>query len=135
MTVVDEYSSTARKAQDAWVNASESWVESTQKAFEQFSSPFLSGSYVSTFPVSAEDAVAVVDQWFDFAERVLDANREYAKNLAGVANAFGGAVREHVDSLGGAVRDQVQAVADTAKDQADKVEQGEEERVSRTRRA
>jgi hypothetical protein len=121
MTLVDEYSNNTREAQGAWVDATQAWAQSTQKAVEQFPAPFL-GSWPG-------DAVAVVDRWFDFAAQVLDANRQYAKNLAGVANTFGGAVRQHVDSLGEAVRDQVQAVSDTAVEQVEKAQAAEQEKV------
>jgi hypothetical protein len=117
MTFVDEYASTARQVQGTWADATEAWASSAQKAVGQLPVQY-QAPYAVWWP---GDAVIGVDQWFDFAGRVLDANRAYARNLTGVAHAFGGAVREHVDSLGAAVLDLLQAVGDAASEQAQKI--------------
>lgn len=127
MTLQDEYTTTARRAQDAWSNAAEAWSQNIQKATEQVRTPVVN--------VVPTDATAVVEQWFDFAERVAKVNREYVLNLSGAANALGGAVRQHVDGLGEAVRDQVQTVSHTAKEELDKVAQAEREQAERVEQA
>ena len=57
------------------------------------------------------DATAVVEQWFDFTERIARVNREYVLTLARLVDTLGGALRQHVDAVGEAARDQVQAVS------------------------
>lgn len=123
MTLQQEYTTTARRTQDAWTNAADAWTANVQKVTDQVRTPML--------PVVATDATALVEQWFDFTERVNKVNREYILNLTGVADAFGGAVRQHVEGLGEALRDQVQAVSETAKEQVDKLAQAEREQIER----
>lgn len=127
MTLQDEFTTTTRKAQEAWVQAARSWTQTVQSAADQ--------SRQSFAPVPFVDPARVVDQWFDFADEVLQANRQYAKNLAGVASVFGGAVREHVGSLGEAVRDQVDATTGTVQDQAEKAEQVARDEAERVEQA
>jgi len=127
MTVQEQYTDTARRAQDAWTNTAEMWSQNVQKVTNQVRIPVI--------PFVATDATAVVEQWFEFTERVVQVNRDYLLNLAGVANAFGGAVRQHAEGLGGAVRDQVQAVSHTAKDQVKKVADAEREQAERVEQA
>jgi hypothetical protein len=123
MTLQQEYTTTTRRAQDAWTYAADAWTQSLQKVTDQVRSPML--------PVVATDATALVEQWFDFIERVNKVNREYVLNLSGVADAFGGAVRQHVEGLGEAVRDQLEAVSNTAKEQVDKLAQAQREQIER----
>lgn len=165
MTIQDEYVNAARRSQDAWISAAESWTQiltknvtqnlpqNLLKAADQPRIPFA--------PVYPGDATAAVEEWFGFAGRLMDANHEYAKNLAGVANAFTGAVRTHVDSVGEVIRDQAQAqaqvvgevvrqqaqtvgevvrdqaqfVSDTAQEQARQAEQTEREQARQSRQA
>jgi hypothetical protein len=125
MTVQDEFATTLRQTQDAWISAAESWTQNLQR--------FAPQTLVAPFGVG--DATAVIDQFFDFTERLLDVNREYAKNLAGAVTAFGGAVRQHVDSVGEVVRGQAQATTDIAKEQVERAEQEEREQARQAKRA
>jgi hypothetical protein len=127
MTLQDEYTTTARRAQDAWVNAAESWTGNITKATDEFRLP--------ATPVVTADPSVAVERYFEFLGRLLEANREYAKNLAGAADAFGGAVRQHVESITGIVRDQVQVVSETAKEQVENLEQVQREEAERAEQA
>ena len=126
MTLQDEYTGTARRTQQAWASAAEVWTENLQKVTDQVPAPVL--------PVVLTDATAVVEQWFDFTERIAKVNREYVLTLAGVLDTLGGAVRQHADAVGEAVRDQVQAVSHTAKEQVDKVAAAEREAIEAAER-
>lgn len=127
MTLQDEYTATAHRAQDAFANAAGAWTDNIQKLTDQVRTP--------VGPAIPTDATAIVEQWFDFTERVAKVNREYILNLTGVLNTLGGAVRQHVDGLGEAVRDQVQAVSHTAREQVDKAAQAEREQAERAEQA
>jgi len=126
MTLQDEYTGTARRTQQAWASAAEVWTENIQKVTDRVPAPVL--------PVVPTDATAVVEQWFDFTERIARVNREYVLTLGGVVNTLGGALRQHVDAVGEAVRDQVQAVSHTAKEQVDKVAAAEREAIEAAQR-
>jgi hypothetical protein len=126
MTLQAEYTGTARRTQEAWATAADVWTENIQKVTDQVPT--------SVLPVVPTDATAVVEQWFDFTDRIAQANREYVLTLAGVVDTLGGAVRQHVDAVGEAVRDQIQAVSHTAKEQVDKVAAAEREAIEVTGR-
>jgi hypothetical protein len=125
MTVQENYTESLRRTQDAWVSAADAWTQNFQKIAGQ----------TPGVPFSADDAAAAVDRFFDFAEQLLEASREYAKNLADVATAFTGAVRQHVDSVSDVVREQVEATTDVAKEQVDKLEDAAEEQVGQAKEA
>ena len=127
MTLQDEYTGTARRTQQAWGTAGKVWTENIQKVTDQVRTPVLPA-------VPTPDATAVVEQWFDFTERIARVNREYVLTLAGVVDTLGGALRQHVDAVGEAVRDQVQAVSHTAKEQVDKVAAAQREAIEAAER-
>lgn len=121
MTLQDEYTTAVARSQDAWKNAAEVWTESIEKVTDRVSTPVV--------PVVRPDVTGVVEQWLDFTEQVAKVNREYVLNLAGVADAFSGAVRQHLDGLSEAVRDQAKAISHTAKEQVDKLAEAEREQI------
>jgi hypothetical protein len=126
MTLQDEHTGTARRTQQAWASAAEVWTENIQKVADQVPGPVL--------PVVPTEATAVIEQWFDFTERITKVNRDYVLSVAGVLDTLGGAVRQHADAVGEAVRDQVQAVSHTAKEQVDKVAAAEREAIEAAQR-
>jgi hypothetical protein len=69
-------------------------VESLQSAF---SSPGLT--------TAAVDPKQVIDQVFDFAEKMLEVQREFAKNLASIAAAAGDATRQQAEAATKTVQD------------------------------
>jgi hypothetical protein len=142
MTIQDQYLASARRAQDSWTTVTESWTQSFGRAVDQIRLPLL--------PVAPFDATTAVTQWFDAAQRLLQANRTYAKSLVGVANAFDGALREQTASTAQAVRSQVGNAVDTAvenverqveeldrsaREQAEALQQADEERRREERAA
>jgi hypothetical protein len=62
-----------RQSQQAVLNAFESWTKSVQQTFGQAGS--------GTSPVPSVDPNEIVDQVFDFAEKLLEGQRQFAKNL------------------------------------------------------
>lgn len=116
MTLQDEYTTSAVRAQDAWATAAASWTQNLQKVVEQVPAP--------VSPVApVVDPTVFVERWFDFFASLNEANRQYVRNLAGATTATAGAVRQHVEDIGEVVRGQVQAVSNTAIEQVERVEQ------------
>jgi len=68
----DDYLQTVRQSQEAIRNAVESWTRAMQQTF---------GQATSTTEAGSVDANEVVDQVFDFAGKVLEAQRQFAKGL------------------------------------------------------
>ena len=127
MTVQDEYTDTVRIGQEAWTNVTEAWTSGIAKVADQVHLPAV--------PVVPTETTPVVEQWFEFTDRLAKVNREYVLNLASAADAFGSAVRNHVEGIGEVVRDQVRTVPVTAKAQLEKVAEAERELAERVEQA
>jgi hypothetical protein len=104
----EQYAEAVRTSQQAVVGAVESWTKSVQSAFGQ--TPSSRGAAV--------DPNQVIDQVFDFAEKMLEVQREFAKNLASTATAAGETVRQQAESAGQAVRQQADSAGQAAGKQA-----------------
>ncbi len=107
-----------RTSPGAAVGAVKSWTKSAQSAFGALSGA--GGSF---------DPDQVIDQVFDFAEKMLQVQREFTKTLVTTAAAAGkgarpqatsagDAVREQSVSARGAVRDQVESAREAVREQA-----------------
>jgi hypothetical protein len=93
---LEQFAETIRTSQQAVVGAVEAWSKSLQSAF---SSPGLSTA-------SAVDPNQIIDQVFDFAEKMLEVQREFAKNLASPAAAARETTRQQADAAMKTVQDQ-----------------------------
>ena len=123
MTISTQYADTVSKTQEAFTTATDVWRQGGQELLGQ----------TPTDRVPSFDPTVVIDPFFDaaarmfevnrFAERLLEANREYVKAFAGTAAQLQDAARKHADSLTDALRDQVSAVANTAREMVDQVTQ------------
>lgn len=127
MTLNDQYTDNARRAETAAATVTDAWAENIKKAGEQFRTP--------TLPQLPTDPTAFVEQWFEFADRLTKVNREYALHLTSVVNELGGAVRQHMEGLGEAVRDQVQSVSYATQNQLEKVADAEREQAEQAEQA
>lgn len=116
MTHQDQYASTVRQAQQAWVGAVESFTDNQQKAFGQ-----------SVSPLGLMDSSAAIDQVFDFWEKTLEVQRDVAKKLAVVTASVGESVREQALSAGEMVREQTESAKQTVRQQADSVRHAADE--------
>lgn len=94
----DQYTAALRTSQDAVVQAMESWTKSARDAFGQMPST----------PPSGLEPNQVIDQVFDFAERMLEVQREFSKSLAASAASAGETAREQAESAGETIRQQSQ---------------------------
>ena len=106
--IQEQYTSTVKQTQDAWVGIVESLTENLQSFGKQ-----------SPFPVV--DPAEAIDQVFDFWEKTLEAQREVAKQLVGVTVAAGERVRTQAEQLGSVVREQAEQVTSAAREQAQAV--------------
>jgi len=91
MSVQYQYGENLRQTQEAWVKAVESWTSNVQKAFTQAS---------PDNPFGAMDPNAFIDQYFDVAQKTLEAQREVAKNMAEATQAMGETLRKQAQSVG-----------------------------------
>jgi acetyl-CoA carboxylase carboxyltransferase component len=69
-TPTEQYSALMQQGQEAVRDAVDSWTQAVKDAATQF--PAVPAAY---------DADKVIDQVFDFAEKLLEVQREFAKNL------------------------------------------------------
>jgi hypothetical protein len=103
----DRYADVMRSNQEALLGAVESWTKNLQNTFTGAMAPAVSA-----------DPNQVIDQVFDFAEKMLEVQREFAKNLASASAAATGAVRQQAESAGEAVRQQPGAAGGRQRGQA-----------------
>lgn len=100
----EQYVEALRTSQEAVVQAMESWTKSAQSAFGQ-----AGGS-----PAAGLEPNQVIDQVFDFAERMLEVQREFSKTLAASAASAAEAARNTAETTGEAVRAQAEAATAAA---------------------
>ena len=101
----DKYADAVRQGQQAMTEAVESWTESAQKAM---------GS-MPTMPEGIPPQ-QVIDQVFDFAEKMLQAQREFAKNMAATAVSASESARQHAESVADAVRQNTEQTSQAVQD-------------------
>lgn len=93
-TQQDAYTETLRSGQEAVVRAFESWTDGAKSAWEN-----IPGSTPSTV-----EPQAVIDQVFDFAEKMLAVQREFAKSLTATAESASASAREQSEAVVEAVK-------------------------------
>jgi acetyl-CoA carboxylase carboxyltransferase component len=79
---VEQYTQMVQQSQDAVRAAVENWTKTMQQAMGQL--PATTGSLAAPYDVNT-----VIDQVFDLAEKVLQAERDFAKNLIASSTAAG----------------------------------------------
>jgi hypothetical protein len=104
----EQFAESLRTGQEAVMQAVQSWTKSAESAFE--SSPEVPGQF---------DPNEVIDQVFNFAEQMLQAQREYAKTLAATAASIAEATRNETGTVAEAARKQAAAAAGGAQGQAE----------------
>ena len=125
MSLQDQYTDTLRQSQEAWSGAIETWTNGVQKAFS--ASPVAPHG---TSPFSFADPTATIDQIFDFAEKALEVQREFVKNLAAATLSIGQAVRHQAESAGQAVREQAESTGQLIREHNDNVAQAVTEKIA-----
>lgn len=93
-SVQDTFTQTLRSGQDAVVKAFEQWTDTAK------------GAWAATPGAGTPevDPQQVIDQVFDFAEKMLALQREFAKSLAANAASATRTAREQSESVLGAAR-------------------------------
>jgi acetyl-CoA carboxylase carboxyltransferase component len=78
----EQYTQMVQQSQDAVRAAVENWTKTMQQAMGQL--PATTASLAAPYDVNT-----VIDQVFDLAEKVLEAERDFAKNLIASTTAAG----------------------------------------------
>jgi hypothetical protein len=108
MTIQDQYLETFRQTQETWADVMRSFTNDMQRTFGQPSKLF---GYV--------DPNEAIDQVFDFWEKSLEVQRDWAKQFVGASIYAGEKVREQAESVGTALREQADNVSATLQSAAD----------------
>ncbi len=119
------YPSSIRQAQESWSGAAQSLTENLQKAFTPPSA--------TAFPTV--DPNQAIDQIFDFWEKTLQAQRDFAKQLAGVSVAVSERVREQAENAGQSVRDTAESTTRVVRDQAESTKRAAREQAAAQQQA
>jgi hypothetical protein len=80
--LTDQYTEMVRQSQDAVRAAVDNWTKTVQQAMGQL--PATAAPFAAPYDINT-----VVDQVFDMAEKVLEAQRDFAKNLIATSTAAG----------------------------------------------
>ena len=92
-SAIPQYTEFLQQSQDAVRIAVDTWTRTVSDGMRQL-------------PAFAPqvDAEAAVDRYFEFNEKLLAAQRDFAKQLVGYAVAAGNAVQEHAEPFVAAAR-------------------------------
>jgi hypothetical protein len=107
MTIQDQYTDTVRQAQQSWSGVVQSAADNVQKAFAQ------------PTPFTTIDPSEAIDQVFDFWEKTLEVQRDFAKQLAGASIAVGERVRAQAETVREGVREQAESTKRVVREQAE----------------
>ncbi len=110
----DKYAEAMRASQEAVVEAFEAWTKSAQSAINTV--PGISAPRV--------EPQQVIDQVFDFAEKLLAVQRDFAKSLASTAAAASESARQQTESVVGAVQKHAEATTAVVKGAAEAAVEG-----------
>ena len=110
MTIQDTYIETFRQTQETWADLVKSFTNDVPWTLGQRSPLF---TYV--------DPNKSIDQFFDFWEQSLEAQRAVAKQLVGASISAGEKVREQVESVSAVVRQNADSVGQALREQAESV--------------
>jgi acetyl-CoA carboxylase carboxyltransferase component len=84
----DQYTDALRTSQEAVAGALDSWTKAAQQAF----------GVIPNTPFSPVDPGQIIDQVFDFAERLLETQRQFAKSLAEASVQASDTLRQQAES-------------------------------------
>ena len=105
----DQFVDIAKRSQEAVTTAVRNWADSVQS---------FAGN-LTTGHTQLPDPLSVVGGYFDFAEKVLEVQREFVKNLTSATVSVGQAVRHHAQSTGQAVRNQAESTGQLIREHND----------------
>ena len=107
-------------ARDAVEKSVEMWKQSAQMLTEQ-------AGLLSQVP--QVDLAPAVERYFEFVQRAVDANRDFALKWATSVNSLSGVVREQAESVGHIVVDQAERAAELVTEQAEQAEKAAREQA------
>src|SRR6478735_215879 len=106
----EQFAAAVRSTQAQAVDAVETWTKITQEAF---------GKIGAEVPTTAPNPDQVIDQVFDFAEKMLEGQRDFAKKMLGMSEKVGEATRDELESAGEKIRGQVESGTEAARKQVE----------------
>jgi len=124
MTILEQYSESARRTTGAIEKAADFWTQGART----LSNPWLPG-------LPQVDPIPVVERYFEFVQRTVDITRDLTIKWAEAGNALTGVVREQAESIGSLVREQAESTRDLVHEQADKAEQAAREQAEQVEQA
>ena len=107
----EQFAAAVRSTQAQAVDAVETWTKITQDAFGK----------ISDAPGRAPHPDQVIDQVFDFAEKMLEGQRDFAHKMLGVTEKAGEAARSEIESATETIRDRVESRTEAARKAAESV--------------
>ena len=110
MTIQEQYLDTFRQTQETWADLVKSFTKDTPWTFGPRSPLF-----------SYADPNKTIDQFFDFWEQSLEAQRTVAKQLVGATISAGEKVREQVESVSAVARQNADAIGKALRESSDAV--------------
>ena len=110
MTIQDQYLDSFRQTQETWADLVKSFTADTPWAFGPASPLF-----------TYADPNKTIDQFFDFWEQSLEAQRTVAKQVVGATISAGEKIREQVESVSAVARLNADAVGKALREQSDAV--------------
>jgi hypothetical protein len=113
-------------ARDAVEKSVEMWKQSAQMLTEQ-------AGLLSQVP--QVDLAPAVERYFEFVQRAVDANRDFALKWATSVNSLSGVVREQAESVGHIVVDQAERAAELVTEQAEQAEKAAREQAKQVEKA
>ena len=106
--LTEQYTEMVQQSQDAVRTAVDNWTKTVQQAMGQFPA--------ATAPLAAPyDVNTVIDQVFDLAEKVLEAQRDFAKNLISSSTAASEAFAKGATEAAEAATEATKSAARAAK--------------------
>jgi hypothetical protein len=105
----DQYAQMVQQSQEAVRAAVDNWTKTVQQAIGQL--PATADPFAAPYDVNT-----VVDQVFDLAEKVLEAQRDFAKNLiatsTAASEAFAARAKEAAEAVTEATKSATQAATE-----------------------
>ena len=125
MTSTESFTAAAEQARTATERSVEVWKRGARTITDQ-------ADLVAKMPTI--DLTEPVTRYFEYVQRTVDLNREFAVKWAELMTSFTGVVREQAEAVSHIVEDRTEQVADLASKEAEKGEQTARELADKAER-
>lgn len=121
----ESYTAVAGQARQATEKSVEAFKNGAQALTRQF----------DAVKLPEVDLTQPVTRYFEFLQKAIDVNRDFAIQWAEMFTNLSSSVREQAQQVGGLVKDQADTVADLTTEQAEKAEQATREQADKVEQA